>query len=307
MNLEVGAVQLRFCLKMLSSIKNKKFVRVILGGLIGLNILAWIVVYNLSQPRFLEVIFFDVGQGDAIFIETPQGHQILIDGGPDLTVLEKLAEEMPFYDRKIDLIILTHPEHDHLFGLLEVLKRYEIKYILWTGVVRETAEWQEWKRLVEIERAKVKIAKFSQKIILQEDPFVFIDVLYPFENLEGQEFENSNDTSIVARLVFSDDSFLFTGDIAKEVEGKLVNRNINLDTDVLKVAHHGSKTSSFLEFLEAVSPEIAVIQVGKDNSYGHPHPEVLANLEQFGIHILRTDINGDIKIVSNGNNFKFIK
>src|SRR3989344_5904007 len=110
---------------------------IILSGLAVINILAWIVVYDLSKPAFLEVVFFDVGQGDAIFIETPERHQVLIDGGPDSVILEKLARSMPFWDRTIDLIILTHPEADHLTGLLDVLARYKAKNILWTGVVRD--------------------------------------------------------------------------------------------------------------------------------------------------------------------------
>ena len=122
---------------------SKKIILVIFGILIGLNILAWLAVYDLSKSQFLEVNFFDVGQGDSIFIETPQRHQILIDGGPDETILEKLGREMPFWDRTIDLIILTHPEHDHLAGLIEVLKRYKVENILWTGVSRTTSEYKE--------------------------------------------------------------------------------------------------------------------------------------------------------------------
>ncbi len=284
-------------------VKNKKIVWIVLGALVGLNVLTWAVVCDLSRPQDLKVVFFDVGQGDSIFIETPDGVQVLIDGGPTSAILEKLAEEMPFYDRTIDLIILTHPEHDHYFGLFEVLKRYEVENILWTGVVRDTAEWQEWVRLIEEEGAEIRIAEVGQKITIGKPSFpTILEILHPFENLAGQEIKNSNDTSIVARLVFGDVSFLFTGDITKKVEAKLVEQDVGLDSDVLKVCHHGSKTSSSLEFLEQVSPEIAVIQVG-ENSYGHPHLEVLANLEQFGIQVLRTDINGDIRIVSNGNNF----
>jgi len=144
------------------TLKNKKIVWLVLGLLMAMNALAWLVILELGESGVLEVGFFDVGQGDAIFIETPDGFQVLIDGGPDLTVLEKLGKEMPFYDREIDLIILTHPEHDHLFGLLEVLKRYEIKNILWTGIIRDTAEWEEWKRLIGEEGAEIKIAQAGQ-------------------------------------------------------------------------------------------------------------------------------------------------
>lgn len=283
---------------------NKKLVWVVLGVLVCLNIAAWVVVYDLSRPRGLEVVFFDVGQGDAIFIETPERYQILIDGGPTSVILEKLAKEMPFYDRTIDLIILTHPERDHLFGLLEVLKRYRVENILWTGVVRQTSEWKEWERLIMKEGAEIKIAQSGQKITLQRTGLcISLDVLHPFESLEGQEFKNSNDTSIVAKLVFGEVSFLLTGDITKKVEGRLVEQDVGLDSEVLKVCHHGSKTSSSLEFLAAVSPEIAVIQVG-ENSYGHPHPEVLANLDEFGIQVLITKELGDIKIISDGKDFQ---
>ncbi len=236
-----------------------------------------------------------MGQGDAIFIETSDGFQVLIDGGSGLAVLEKLGEEMAFYDRTIDLIVLTHPEHDHLFGLLEVLKRYEIRNILWTGIVRDTAEWEEWKRLIEEEGAGIIISEAGQKIDLSEN--IYLSILYPFESLEGQETKYTNDTSIVAELVFNDISFLFTGDISKKIE-----KQLSVDSNILKVAHHGSKTSTCLEFLQTVSPDIAVISVG-ENRWGHPHPEVLANLEKFGIQVLTTRNYGDIKIVSNGNSF----
>jgi len=281
----------------------KRIIKFILSILVFLNIIAWTTVFHLSQPRVLKVVFFDVGQGDSIFIETPQRLQVLIDGGPDLTVLEKLAKEMPFYDRTIDLLILSHPEKDHLFGLLEVLKRYKVKNILWTGIIRNTAEWQEWKNLIEKERAEIKIAEAGQKIILQENPLVLFNILYPFENLDSKEVENSNDTSIIASLIFGAHSLLFTGDITKKTEQELVAQDVYLNSVVLKIAHHGSKTSSSEEFLESVSPEVAVLSVG-ENKYGHPSPEVLANFEKFGIPVLITKEVGDIKIISDGEKYK---
>jgi len=282
--------------------KREKLIWIILGLLFLINVIAWFVVYDLNKPRFLEITYFDVGQGDSIFIETLQGHQILIDGGPSSAVLEKLGQEMPFYDKSIDLIILTHPEHDHYFGLLEVLKRYEVENILWTGIIRDTAEWEEWMRLIKEEGAQIIIAQAGQRIILQEEPFIFIDILYPFESLESQEIKRSNETSVVAHLFFEDVSFLFTGDIIKKTEKQLVEKGSYLESNILKIAHHGSKSSSSSEFLEKALPELAIIQVG-ENSYGHPYPEVLARLEEFDIQVLRTDLSGDIKIVSDGSNF----
>jgi len=282
--------------------KNKKFVFLILSILIISSIISWIAVYDLSQPQLLEVTFFDIGQGDAIFIESPKRHQILIDGGPSPVILEKLGKEMPFWDRSLDLIILTHPEHDHIRGLIEVLKSYKVENILWTGVKRDTSEYEEWLRLIR--------AKAGQKIILSGrlldkkyfEQIGLMEIFYPFESLEGKEVKNTNNTSIIAKLIFNENSFLFTGDAYKSVEKKLVKKELNLDSDVLKVGHHGSKTSSGKEFIEKVSPEIVVISVGKENRYGHPHQETLAILNKYDIKILRTDEQGDIKIISDGTN-----
>jgi len=274
--------------------------------LISANVFVWQALFNLGLNNSLEVMFFDVGQGDAIFVKTPHGHQILIDGGPDSKILEKLAKEMPFWDKTIDLVVLTHPEKDHMAGLLKVLERYKVEQILWTGIVRNTADYNKWQELIKKEEAKITIAKVSKRVKAGR---VSLAILYPFESLEGEEFKNSNNTSIIAQLIFNNNSFLFTGDAAKSVEKKILSRckedvNCSLDSDVLKVSHHGSKTSTSEEFLKEVSPEIAVISCGKNNPYHHPHQEVLKNLEKFDIKILRTDQNGDIKVTSNGIDYK---
>ncbi len=279
----------------------KLFILIILGALILFNVLAWDRAFN-NAPE-LEVSFFDVGQGDAVFIETPAGYQILIDGGPNGVVLDKLAKEMPLGDRTIDLIILTHPEHDHYGGLIEVLKQYQVENILWNGIIRETAEFKEWQKLIKEKDARIIIAQAGQRIMFKT---AYLEVLHPFEDLEGQTSKSVNNTSIVLRLVFQDNSFLLTGDAFKAVEKELAAKN-ELKADVLKVGHHGSKTSSAEEFIQAVSPEIAIISCGLGNSYGHPHEEVLAVLEKFAIRILRTDEDGDIKVVSNGKELQIIK
>ncbi|KPJ54898.1 hypothetical protein AMJ47_02385 [Parcubacteria bacterium DG_72] len=270
-------------------IKNKKrLIWVVLGGMILLVVLVPVLVEELNRSD-LEVVVFDVGQGDSIFIETSDGFQVLIDGGPNLRVLEKLGQEMSFFDRTVELVVLTHPDHDHLFGLLEVLKRYKVKNILWTGVVKHTAEYEEWVDLVAEEDANVIIAELGQKINLGR-PDIYFLVLHPFESLKGKEVKDSNDTSVVVKLVFKDKSFLFTGDISQKIEKQLTNIN----SDVLKAAHHGSKSSSCAEFIQSVSPEVVVISVG-ENSYGQPAPEVLQLFEQFGIQVLITKELGDIR------------
>lgn len=267
----------------------------------------------------LKVDFLSVGQGDSIFIETPQGHQIIIDGGPNSVLLQKLAERMPFWDKSIDLIILTHPEKDHMTGILDILQKYKVDYFLWTGVVKNDAENKKLAELLnkaegrkegflasitgETVPVKIIAAESGQKI---KAGSAEIYILYPFENLTGKELKNtSNDAGVVAKLIYSKNSFLFTGDISSTAEKALVNsyESDNLKSDVLKIAHHGSKYSTADLFLEAVQPEIAVIEVGK-NSYGHPTYETLNRLEKFGIKVKRTDTNGDINMASDGKTIK---
>lgn len=284
-----------------------KYLFVFAGFLFLLDIFLWTEVFDLNNSRNLTVNFLDVGQGDSIFIETPQRHQILIDGGPDSSALGKLPYFMPFFDRTIDLVILTHPEKDHMQGLIDILQRYKADYILWTGVVRDTPEYQKWVSVLAEEQKQGAqiITDYAGKSIKTGN--VSIDILYPSVNLSGKKLKDSNDSSVISRLVFNNNSFLFTGDISNKLEKELIAENINLFSDVLKVAHHGSKYSTSEEFLQNVNPEIAVISVGAKNSYGHPTSEVLQKLEKFGIKILRTDKDGTIEIVSDGKNLKLVK
>ena len=280
-----------------------KYSLLVAGFLLLLNIFAWKEVFILTDNRNLIVDFLDVGQGDAVFIETPGKHQILIDGGPDSSALAKLSFLLPFWDRTIDLVILTHPEKDHMQGLIDILQRYKTDYILWTGVVRSTLEYDAWLDILSKQKntgAKIIVAEPGLKIKAGN---VLIDTLYPLENLKGKESKASaNDTSIVSYLIFDQNSFLFTGDIGASAEKALINSGQISSLDILKVAHHGSKYSTSDLFLGGIKPKIAVISAGKNNPYGHPTSEVLQRLEKFGIQIKRTDIGGDVKIESDGNN-----
>jgi len=285
-----------------TTLRLRRGVLVCLSILVCLNVVAWVVVKSALADSNLEVVFFDIGQGDSIFIETPEGNQILVDGGPDSTILEKLGQELPFWDRYIDLIVLTHPEHDHIHGLIEVIKRYKIGGILTNGVVRETAEYREWIRIIKKEEIPIYLVKAGEVIDLGDDIKLFI--LHPFESLSGQKIKKANNTSIVAQLVFKDFELLLTGDIEKKIEKALVNSKINLQSDILKVPHHGSKTSSTQDFINAVNPIVAIIQAGRENSYGHPHKSVLERLNLNNIAIFRNDQDGDIKILTDGINFQ---
>ncbi len=278
---------------------------IIIVLLFVLNIFSWSFFLSLRQGN-MEVIFFDVGQGDAILIKTPQHHHILIDGGPGNIVLEKLGQELPFFYNSLDLVILTHPHDDHVAGLLEVVERYEVKDILCTGVLENTNVSRRWSEV--IEEKGYRQARAGKRISAND---FHIDILYPAEDLKGEHVKDLNEVSVVSRLVFKDDSFLFMGDAYAKQEAEVISfaedcrdeewcSLFTLDSDVLKIGHHGSRTSTSEEFLYFVSPNVGVIMAGRDNRYGHPHKEVLEILESYGIIIKRTDKDGDIRIVSEG-------
>lgn len=276
--------------------KNRVYV---LGGLVLLVLITvslWSEVLNTGS---FEVTFFDVGQGDAAFIRTSQSKQIIIDGGPDGVILEKLAKKIPFWDKTIDLVVLSHPAQDHLAGLLDVLQKYKVETILWTGIQKDTKIFQEWERALAKEQeegAVVVLASGFQSISLEKGFCPQrMDILFPLENIAGMLVEgDDNDTSLVVRVYSCAHSVLFTGDLTQKGENMLLVEDIVLDSDILKVGHHGSKTSSSEKFIKAVSPHIAVISSGKGNRYGHPHKDILARFLQFGIDIRRTDELGDI-------------
>lgn len=246
----------------------------------------------------LMVAFLDVGQGDAIFIQAPNGNQVLFDGGPNKAVLRELSEVMPFYDRSIDLLILSHPNKDHIAGLVEVLERFDVGSSVEPGTSHTIAEYAEWERMIESNGVDRIFGKSGMRIYLAED--IYIDILSP---KEGEKLigKNVNDVMLTGRLVYGGTSFLLTGDMERPLEHTLLTNQVILEANVLKVAHHGSKNSSTEYFLSKVSPEYAVIQVGKSNRYGHPHQETLNKLQLAGINILRTDIDGRIIFKSDGD------
>jgi len=261
-----------------------------LGALAVVAIFIWLAVFAKANSANLKVDFLDVGQGKAVFIEERGGSQILIDGGPDSSVLEKLSGVMPYYDRQIDLLILTHPDADHLAGLIEVVKRYSVGKIIETGIADPSADYQEWQRLIKEKNIPLVYALAGQKIKIGDD--FSLEILFPNRSLVGQSFANTNSSSIVARMQYGKNSFLFTGDAEEPTEFYLTNSGADIDSDILDVAHHGSKNSTGQEFLEAVSPDVAVIQVGARNRYGHPAQEILDKLKNTKIY--RTDLDGDI-------------
>lgn len=252
------------------------------------------LISQLPDAKF-HIYFFDVGQGDSIFIKTPLNHQILIDGGPDDSCLSRLSDVMPFFDKSIDMIVLTHPHADHIAGLIEAIKRYDVDYVLLTGVSFDDPYYKEFLRHISdktTRHPRVFVAEAGTDFLFSD---VLVDVIYPFKSISGEKFKNVNNSSTAIRVTYSGKSVLLTGDLESEIEKELVLSGENLNADILKAGHHGSKTASSLEFLKKVLPERVVISCGADNKFGHPHAETLRN---FGIanvkEILRTDISGGI-------------
>jgi competence protein ComEC len=253
---------------------------------------------NQKKENNLEVIFLDVGQGDAILIKTPVGQNILIDGGEDKKIIKRLSEELSWWDRKIDLMILTHPHSDHVGGLVDVLQRYEVLKILYTGARHNSPDYLTWLKLIREKEVNLNIINHQQKILLADA--LVLDIIYPGSQDLIDNQKNLNNTSIVARLSYGKTSFLFMGDAEIETEEILLEEQKELKADVLKIGHHGSDTSSTDNFLRMVDPDYAVIEVGEDNHFNHPSPRIIRRLERLDIKIFRTDINGSIKFISDG-------
>lgn len=249
-----------------------------------------------GRDGLLTVAFLDVGQGDAIYIETPDGVQMLIDGGHDATILSQLSAVMPLFDRTLDVVLATHSDLDHIGGLVDVLNRYQVASIVRTENKNDTSATELFLELENQEESSLHIAKAGQQ--LQLGASTTLSVISPLG--DPREWE-SNTASIVAQLEYSDVSFMFTGDAPIGIEDYLVSSYGSLlRSDVLKLGHHGSKTSSGDLFLKAVAPSYAIVSAGADNSYGHPHAEVVDRVERTGAEILNTALEGTIIFKSDG-------
>lgn len=266
---------------------------------IGAAVLFTILLYQEAQAPALAISFLDVGQGDSALIITPSGRTMLVDTGPDeQAVSEGVARHMPFYARTIDLLVLTHPDKDHIGGTLAVFKEYDVRGIIMPYAGKDMPIFQEILNTAKDRNIPIFFAHWHEQINLDKD--VALNVLWPPEGAENI-FSSSNDMALAMKLTYKDDSFMLTGDMESSGEHVLSAFGADLKSDVLKVGHHGSSTSTSKEFLQGVSPKLAVISVGASNRYGHPTAEVLGRLS--GIKTLRTDRNGDITLISQGDTF----
>jgi len=284
---------------------SSKVTLIFLVILVVLSVAIWYAVIREERGDILRVSFLDIGQGDAIFIDAPSGRQVLIDGGKGSAVLRQLASVMPWYDKTIDVVVGTHPDQDHIGGLVEVLRRYTVPLVVKSSTLdTEGADYKAFEKAIEDERdVRVLEAVRGEVIDLgstgsPQAANVYLEILFPDRNLSAVE---TNTGSIIIRLVYGDTAFMLTGDSPDEIENYLVSLDGGkLKSNVLKAGHHGSKTSSSPLFLGYVAPEFAVFSRGCDNSYGHPASETVARFARFEIPTLDTCKDGTITFVSDG-------
>lgn len=272
-------------------------------------------VYDFSRfyDGKIHVVFCNVGQGDAIFIRTPSGQDILIDGGPDDSVLKCLSNHMPFWDKEIEVMILTHPHADHLAGLISVIERYKVIHYFTEKVENNTKVHQRLQDTLALKNITAKYIYSGDRIDFP-DKTSLLTIWPDKEWVSKQELQDMKNTqkdtssldvngfSVISKLTFSDFSVLLTGDAGVLTEDRIAK--LVGSVHVLKVPHHGSKTGMSEYFLKEINPTLAVISVGAKNRYGHPSIEMIDLLQKQKIKTLRTDIDGEVEIVSNGKDFK---
>lgn len=282
--------------------------RLVLGAagaaLIAAAVLLWAAIQE-APDETLTVAFLDVGQGDAIYIEAPNGRQMLIDGGPSRQVLRELGAMTPWYDRSIDVVLATHPDKDHISGLVDVLDQYRVGAVLVGGARSDTGLYTSWKRRRASDARTVHRVHAGQSVRIS--PRVHFDVLFPPRPAAPARMDR-NSASVVGRLVYGDTAFLLSGDVPKAIERYLARRyGTHLESDVLKVGHHGSDTSSAPAWIGWSDPAYAVISAGKDNRHGHPHTQVVKRLKRFGANVVQTKQRGTVVFESDGEQVRLLE
>lgn len=277
------------------------------GGLGLVAALTWLFIFSYPDDQ-LHLIFCDVGQGDAILISR-RFTQMLIDGGPDESVLKCLSENMPFWDKTIEVVALTHPQADHLSGLIAVLGRYQVEYFFSPPAGNKSAGYNKLVQLVQSDPS-IKVRNVYEGDSIKLGGLV-LETLWPEKDwtlaqlglggvvLGASTSRNLDDFSLVFLLKFGDFDALLTGDADSRIQNEILETVCIEPVEILKIPHHGSKYSMIDEFLQTTNPDLAIMSVGK-NSFGHPADELLNQLQAAKVNFLRTDLKGTIKIVSDG-------
>lgn len=256
------------------------------------NFLVWTKVIFASSGKLI-VKVYDIGQGDSIFIKTPGNYKILIDGGPTNKVLDYLNQDLGLNDRSLDLLVLTHPQNDHMFGLIEVVKQFRVKNVLVSGVANTTASFKLWQNTLDNAHLQPKIAHQGQTINLADQ--VRLQILWPKET--KPQVSDLNQAAVVMKVSYGNFDMLLTADADQVVQPYT---SMTTHVEVLKVPHHGSKTALREDFLRSLNPDVSVISVGAKNNYGHPNQFLLGLLQKYSKKIFRTDQNGTVEFVSDG-------
>ena len=274
---------------------NKQFTLYAVLFLFG--VLWGLMEHSLRRADGFEVYALDVGQGDAILLRSPSQESILIDGGQGDQVLSELGEVLPYWNRDIDLLVLTHPHLDHMEGLISVLEDYRVHEALLSLPEYDTKAYARFLEVLENSGTPFHLAEVGQ--VYEFGP-LSLEVLFPFEAISGEELSNINNASVILRADCGESSALFSGDAEDDIEALLVENfgdavGGKLDVDLYKAGHHGSSTSSSSFFLDAITPENILVSVGEGNRFGHPHAEFLERSAPYPVR--RTDLEGRLKEV----------
>ena len=261
-------------------------------------VFVWVITLSSNRGHLLRVAFLDVGQGDAILIEAPSGNRVLIDGGPPSgKILSELGDMLPFFDRDISVVIATHPDQDHIGGLPDVFRRYSVEALIEPDLYAGNGVYEAMEKIAEKEGTQKIVARPRE--IIHLDKNTTLEILYPDHKFAPNA--DTNSSSVVVKLTYGNESFLFTGDLPQEQENQLAEEyGPELHANVLKFGHHGSKTATSPEFLADVAPEYGVVSAGADNKYGHPNKETLDLATKDNVKVLRTDTQGRIVFETDG-------
>jgi beta-lactamase superfamily II metal-dependent hydrolase len=268
----------------------------------------WTAVYAAEEKisNVLTVAMLDVGQGDALYIESPTGVQVLVDAGPDSSVLSALADIMPALDYSLDAVVATHWDADHIGGFDDVLSRYSVGAYIYPGLKKYTAISRALEKVVGEKEIPRVLAR--RGMVLELGGGAQLRVLYPESDVSYLPSDKTNEGGIVLELVYGESEMLLMADVGFGVENRLRSLDTEeLNSEVLKVGHHGSRFSTSETFLAAVSPDTALISVSKNNTYGHPTAQTLSRLKNAGAEILRTDQEGTIVLRSRGETFERVR
>ena len=267
--------------------------------LIFLAIILWSVVFHENRNGLLTFAVLNIGQGDSLFIESPTGTQVIVDGGPDKNLMREISTIMPWYDRHIDMLVVTNPDKDHYEGFIPLLDKYKVDVVLESGTQSMTPTYAFLEKKIKDKNIPEILARRGQIIDLGGG--AYLEILFPDRDVSTL---SSNDGSIVMHLIYGDTSVALQGDSTERIEHYLVGLDEErLQSTILKTGHHGSKTSSSEEYVKAVNPRFTLISAGLNNKYGHPAQETLDTMQKLKIPTLVTCNMGRIVFHSDGKNF----